>query len=68
MATYVQIQEWVAQHYGFVPKTCWIADIKGKSGLSMRKAPNRKSANRVYPCPSEKESAIFAALKHFGMI
>ena len=28
MATYKQIQDWVKKQYGFVPKTCWIADVK----------------------------------------
>ncbi len=41
MATYRQIQDWVKQHYGFVPKTCWIAHVKEISGATIRKAPNR---------------------------
>jgi len=68
MATYKQIQSWVKNEYGFVPKTCWIADVKHKSGLPMRKAPNRKGSERVYPCPPEKEKAVRAALRHFGML
>ncbi len=68
MATYKQIQTWVKQNYGFVPETCWIADIKSRSGLSMREAPNRKGAERVKPCPPEKVESIRAALRHFGMI
>ena len=50
MATYTEIQEWVKQHYGFTPKTCWIAHVKSLSGLPMRKAPNRLGAGRVAPC------------------
>ncbi len=68
MATYKQIQEWVKQNYGFVPATCWIADVKSQAGLPMRKAPNRKGAERVKPCPPEKVDSIQAALRHFGMI
>lgn len=68
MATYKQIQTWVKQNYGFVPETCWIADIKSQSGLPMREAPNRKGAKRVKPCPPEKAESIRAALRHFGMI
>jgi hypothetical protein len=68
VATYNQIQTWVKQKYGFVPKTCWIADIKNQSGLSMRQAPNRKGAGRVYPCPQEKKAVILDALRYFGMI
>ena len=37
MATYKQIQTWVKQNHGFVPQTCWIADVKSKSGLAMGK-------------------------------
>ena len=68
MATYKQIQEWVKQRYGFVPKTCWIAHVKHMSGLPMRIAPNRQGAERLYPCPPEKVQSIRAALRHFGMI
>lgn len=68
MATYKEIQAWVKQNYGFVPETCWIADVKNQCGLSMREAPNRIGISRVKPCPPEKIGAIRAALRHFGMI
>ena len=69
MATYKQIQNWVKKEYGFVPKTCWIADVKHKSGLPMRKAPNRQGVERLYPCPSGKvEQQIRAAFVHFGIL
>ena len=67
-ATYREIQAWVKAHYGFQPKTCWIAHVKFKEGLSMRKAPNRRAAERVEPCPPEKAEPIRSALMHFGMI
>jgi hypothetical protein len=67
MATYKQIQAWVKHNYSFVPATCWIADVKSQSGLPMRKAPNRKGAERVKPCPPEKMEAIQKALRYFGM-
>jgi hypothetical protein len=68
MPTYKEIQSWVKQNYGFVPKTCWIAEMKEKEGLPVRKAPNRKDTERVYPCPAGKEDAIRAAFHHLGMI
>jgi hypothetical protein len=68
MATYKEIQRWVKQQYGFVPKTCWIADIKQQAGFHVRRAHNRKGDRRVYPCPPEKAEAIRAAMSHFGMI
>lgn len=68
MGTYKQIQAWVKQNYGFVPATCWIADVKFQSGLPMRKAPNRQGVERVKPCPPDKVKSIRATLRHFGMI
>jgi len=68
MGTYKQIQDWVKQKYGFVPKTCWIAHVKHISGISIRQAYNRQGEERVYPCPSEKIEPIRSAMKHFGMI
>jgi hypothetical protein len=68
MATYIQIRDRVKQRYGFVSKTCWIADVKYQCGLPMRQAPNRKGVGRLYPCPQEKKAAILDALRHFGMI
>lgn len=68
MATYKQIQDWVKERYGFVPKTCWIAHVKHLSGLPMQKSPNRLGNDRVYPCPLDKIGPIRAALRHFGMI
>jgi hypothetical protein len=68
MATYKQIQAWVKQQYGFIPKTCWIAHVKHMSGLLMRKAPNRQGVERVEPCPPGRVESIRAALRHFGMI
>lgn len=68
MATYKQILDWVKLKYGFVPKTCWIADVKQKSGLQVRIASNRISHRRVYPCPKDKGGSIKAALKHFNMV
>lgn len=68
MATHQQIQNWVKQQYGFVPKTCWIADVKNKAGLPMHKASNRQGTERAYPCLPEKAESIRSALRHFGII
>ena len=67
MATYRQIQDWVKQQYGFVPKTCWIAHVKEMSGITLRKAANRLGEQRRMPCPQDKVEPIRAALKHFEM-
>jgi len=68
MATYLQIQSWVKQNYGFVPKSCWIAHVKELSGLPIQKAPNRKGTTRMYPCPPNKIEPIRSALRNFKMI
>jgi hypothetical protein len=69
VATYKQIQDRVKAEHGFVPKTCWIVDVKSSYGLTMRQAPNRFSENsREYPCPPQKRPAIEAAMKFYGMI
>ena len=67
MATYKQIQAWVKNNYGFVPKTCWIAHCKELNDLPLGRAPNRQGLGRVVPCPSAKRAAIEAAFRHFGM-
>ena len=68
MATYKEIQDYVKAKHGFVPKTCWIADIKNQHGIPMRKAPNRQGEQRVHPCPSEKRSVITQSLRELGVI
>jgi hypothetical protein len=68
MATYNQIDQWVRKNFGYGVKTCWIADIKERCGLSVRKAPNRLNRKRLNPCPPDKIKSIKAALKYFGMI
>lgn len=69
MATYQEIQKRVKAAAGYVPKTCWIADVKARHGLATRPAPNRFSPNsREHPCPPDKKASIEAAMRHFGMI
>lgn len=69
MASYRQIQDRVKSNDGFVPKTCWIADVKASYGLTARQAPNRQSLDSgVHPCPPSKRQSIEAALRFFEMI
>ena len=68
MTIYKQTQTAVKLKYGFVPETCWIADVKSRTGLPMRKASNRKGIEGVRPCPPEKVESIQSALWHFGII
>jgi hypothetical protein len=69
LATYAEIQAWVKEHAGFVPKTCWIAHVKELSGVKPRLAPNRADpGKRIVPCPPGKVEPIRRALVHFGII
>jgi hypothetical protein len=68
MATYRQIQGWVREHYGFTPRTGWIAHCKALNGLPVRRAQNKKGATRREPCPPDKQAAIERALWHFGLL
>ena len=69
MATYKEIENYVRSNFGFVPKTCWIADVKNSFGLTTRIAPNRQKLDkRTNPCPSEKKQFIIKAMKALGDI
>ena len=69
MADYKQIQEYVKETYGFVPKTCWIAHMKEVLGMDSKVAVNRIDINkRTHLCPENKQECIKEAFKHFNMI
>jgi hypothetical protein len=69
MATYKEIQLYIRDKNGFVPKTCWIADILSQHRLTGRVAYNRISQNsRKHSCPPTKKAAIEAAFRNLGMI
>lgn len=63
MPTYREIQAEVKVRYGFVPKTCWIADVKERIGQQPRKAPNRQDAERMVPCPPDKVELIASVIR-----
>ena len=68
MATHKEIQAYVKEHYGFVPKTCWIAHVKEMSELKVRRARNRVGEARKYPCRPSRIEPIRAALLHYRII
>ena len=63
MATYRTTQRMVKEQSGFVPKTCWIADVKEQLGFPVRRAHNRVTHDRSNPCPPERRAAIGRAIK-----
>lgn len=63
MATYKQIQDYIHQTYGYIPKTCWIANMKDVVGLKPKSA-----TIRIHPCPEIKQNDLKDAFKYFKMI
>ncbi len=69
MATDAEIQKFVQQHHGFIPKPGWIAHVKEIRGISTLRGAKRARRDRaVEPCPPEKREAIEEALRHFGVM
>jgi len=66
--TYKDIQEAIKNEYGYTPKTCWIADAKGRFGLPIKQAHNRKGVHRRYPCPKNKIPHFRQVFKNLGLI
>jgi len=68
-ATYLEIQKWVYQRHGFIPKSGWIAHCKEICGLPLGTAPNRQEgAERAEQCPLDKQPALKQAFQYFGML
>jgi hypothetical protein len=69
MATDAEIQKFVQQHHGFIPKPGWIAHVKEVRGIATLRGAKRAHRDRaVEPCPPEKREAIEEALRHFGVM
>ena len=67
--TVKQIQEYTKSNYGFIAKSCWIADVKEKCGILVKPAWNRKDPNeRKNPCPTDKIAKVKTALKFYNLI
>lgn len=68
MATYQQINDFVMENHGYTVSTCWIAHIKERQGLPVRRSWNRQGNGRENPCPATKQESITEALRYFRMI
>ena len=68
-ATYGQIKKYVLKKFGFKVSTLYIAQIKKKCDIELRKNYNKsKKEKQVIPqCTLEKEEAIMDALRYFKM-
>lgn len=58
------------KEYGLKVSSLYVAQVKQKHGIVERESYNKPKTEgaKVPHCPSEKEAAIEAALKHFKMI
>jgi len=62
----LEIEQWVQEHYGFVPHPFWINHCKELYlGHTVRLKENRKS---WYECPVDKRPAIRDAFVHFHLL
>ena len=69
MATYKQIQDYVKEKHGYIPRATWIAHAKEIYGLNPQMAVTRRSPDkRVNPCPTDKQDDLRKAFEHFNMI
>ena len=66
-ATYPEIKAWVRHEYGMTVTDHHIAYIKRKHGIIMLVNPRGPLPEDIN-IPPEKETAIEAAFRHFGMI
>ena len=68
-ASYREIRAWILQEHSLGVSPYQVAYVKRKNGIV---APKRRNAPpepaKAQSVPPEKEAAIEAALKHFGMI
>ncbi len=69
-ATYEEIKGYVKENMGLHVSNLYIAQVKRKCGIIERENYNKaKTESSKQPqCPLEKEKAIKAALRYFGMI
>jgi len=67
MPTYKQIQKYVKNVFGYLPKTCWISDVKRQMGYNVRNAHNRENENYIkHKCPNNKVNNIKEAINKLG--
>lgn len=65
VASDLQIEHWVKDHYGFVPHPFWIAHCRE---LYLGAPASVEGRQLWHECPPDKRQAIRAAFLHFGML
>jgi len=66
-ATYPEIRAWVLREYGLTVNDKHVAQVKRKHGI-LTQGSQRNPLPESVNIPLEKETAIEAALRHFGVI
>lgn len=60
---YKDIQSCHKRLFNATIKTCWIADVKRRLGIPVRKAANRKGAKILNRCPNKHFHNIASIIK-----
>jgi hypothetical protein len=69
VSVYASVQLYCRTRHGFLPQTCWIADVLAEHGLTRRQAPNRKNPARpTKPCPARHRDKIVEAIQSLGLV
>ena len=66
--TYEDIRRRVAKKYEKGIRTCWIAEVKRKHGLTRGPAWNTGQGRGAPPCPPDSREAIECVLREYGAI
>ena len=53
MTTYKEIKNFILEKHGKKIKSSWIAHAKEVFGVTVKRASNRKTDVRLWPCPKE---------------
>ena len=62
----LDIQQWVEEHYGFVPHPYWISHCRELFLRSLEPVP--EGHKPWHQCPEERRDGIRQAFLHFGLI
>lgn len=69
IATYRQIQDYIEEIYGYIPKKTWIAHMIEECDLNPEMPTNRRlQAERVNPCPPDRQDDLREAFEYFKLI
>lgn len=66
--TYEKAQRIYKKRHGKTVKSCWIADIKRKHGMTKHQSWNRIGPKPKYPCPDDVFPKLEKILKELRMI